>query len=268
MKIAFWSEEDGCGTTSSMAAVACVCSDAWALKTILMQSRNQEGGLRRKLEGRLYLSGSVREECAYYAMDGLDHLLWQAKNEKLDQGSIVRSLIPVIKDKMYYLPQGGYRQPIEYPVQRKEAIWRVIQQAEQAADILFLDCGNGEDELTGHLLAQAEVVVVNLSQERQNLDAYFQARHVFRGRTVYIVDRYHPESVYNKKNLGRLYRLGEEELAVIPHNTFFRYASDRGRIGQFIRRHIHCGSIDHQSYFMQELIQAAHMILQAAGLLT
>ena len=43
MNIAFWSEEAGSGMTSSMAAVASICSDVWNIKTVLLQSRNQKG---------------------------------------------------------------------------------------------------------------------------------------------------------------------------------------------------------------------------------
>ena len=49
VNIAFWSEEAGSGMTSSMAAVASICSDVWNIKTVLLQSRNQKGDLYQKL---------------------------------------------------------------------------------------------------------------------------------------------------------------------------------------------------------------------------
>lgn len=264
VKIAFWSEEDGCGTTSGMAAVASVCSNAWNMKTILMQSRNQEGDLRKKLES-VPLSGMVREESSYYALDGLDYLLWQEKNKKLNEAMVTDSIVPIAKGRMYYLPQGERRKPQVCSEELKGAMWQVICKAEQLADITFIDCGSGKDELAEHLLGQADAVVVNLSQERQNLDAYFQKRHAFSGKAVYLVNQYQQESVYNKKNLNRLYRLQEETLGVIPWNPLFRHASDKGKVDRFIRRHIRCSVLDHQYYFMQELIETAHIILKAAG---
>lgn len=264
MNIAFWSEEDGCGTTSGMAAVASVCSNAWNMKTILMQSRNQEGDLRKKLDGTP-LSGMVREESSYYALDGLDYLLWQEKNKKLDEAMVIDSMVPVVKERMYYLPQGERKKPRVCSEELKGAMWHIVRQTEQLSDLTFIDCGSGEDELSEHLLSQADAVVVNLSQERQNLDAYFQKRHAFGGRVVYLVNQYQQESIYNRKNLNRLYRLQEGELGVIPLNPLFRHAVDKGKAERFIRRHIRCSALDHQYYFMKELMQTTHIILKAAG---
>lgn len=265
MNIAFWSEDDGCGTTSSMAAVASVCSDAWKLKTILLQSRNQQGDLHRKLENTI-LPVTMREESSYYALDGLDYLLWQEKNQRLTESVLLESMVPVVKERMYYLPQGERRKPMVYSRELGDAMDHIIRQAEQLSDITFIDCGSGEDELSGHLLQQADIVVVNFSQERHCLDAYFQNYHKYHGRVIYIINQYQQESIYNRKNLNRLYRLEEEELAVIPANTFFRHACDKGRIERFVRSSMQLSVFNEQHYFMQELKHTALLILKAAGL--
>lgn len=83
---------------------------------------------------------------------------------------------------------------------------------------------------------------------------------------IYLVNAYHPQSAYNRQNLNRIYRLGKEELAVIPHSQFFRHASDNGMTEYFVRRHIRCCGTDRQFYFMQELLHAAALIRRAAGL--
>lgn len=265
LNIAFWSEEDGCGTTSGMAAVASVCSNAWNMKTILMQSINQEGDLRRKLES-VPLSGAVFENHSYYTLGGLDYLLWQEKNERLDEEMVQSMIVPVGKKGMYYLPSGEGRQRQEYfcSKEQKHAMFQVIQLAGQLSDLTFIDCGSGRDEWSEFLLDQADAVVVNFSQERQALDAYFQNTHVFRGKVVYLINCYSQESIYNAANLYRIYR-PQEEIAVIPHNPFFRHAGDKGKLERFIHRHIRGGFFDQQFYFMQELMHTAVVILRAVG---
>ncbi len=263
LKIAFWSEEDGCGTTSSMAAIASMCSNVWGMKTILMQSRNQEGDLYKKLEGIPY-SSKVREESAYYALGGLDYLLWQEEHRQLDAAMMLNSMVAVVKERMYYLPQGEHKKRNVYANTLKDAMAQILRLSEYLSDLTFIDCGSGPDELSEYLLAQADAVVINLSQERQALDAYFQSRHAFCNNVVYLVNRYCQESVYNIQNLNRIYRL-QGNLAVIPHNPFFRYASDKGKLEPFIRRHIRGSMLDCQFYFMKELMRSSHMILKAAG---
>lgn len=263
MKIAFWSEEDGCGTTSSMAAIASICSNAWGMKTILMQSRNQEGDLYKKLEGIPY-HNMVREESAYYALGGLDYLLWQEEHKQLDTAMMRNSMIAVVKERMYYLPQGEHKKRKAYANKLKDAMRKVIRLSEYMSDLTFIDCGSGPDELSEYLLSLADAVVVNFSQERQAMDTYFQNRHTFCSNVVYLVNQYCQESVYNIQNINRLYRL-QGNLAVIPHNPFFRYASDKGKLETFIRRHIRGSIFDYQFYFMQELMHTSHIILKAVG---
>lgn len=265
VNIVFWSEEDGCGTTSGMAAIASVCSNAWNMKTILMQCINQEGDLRKKLE-TVPLSNAVFENHSYYALGGLDYLLWQEKNERLDEAMVKNTIVPVGKGGMHYLPSGeGEMRRDCYDLKgQKDAMHRIIQLTEHLSDLTFIDCGSGQDEWSDYLLGQADAVVVNFSQERQALDAYFQNSHVFRGKVVYLINCYSQESIYNKANLGRIYR-PQEDIAVIPHNPYFRHAGDKGRLERFIHRHIRGGIFDQQYYFMQELMHTAAIILRAVG---
>lgn len=266
MNIAFWSEEDGCGTTSGMAAVASVCSDVWRMKTILMQSSNQQGDLCQKLGAGIENVSAVQEEKMHYGQDGWEALYVLAQNQKLAAARLAEGMVPIVRGRMYYLPQGEYKKREKYPEAVKKGMRQVVHAAERMADLAFVDCGSGRDEMSELLLSQADVVVVSISQERQNLDAYFQNRHIFRGNVVYLVNQYHQESIYNKKNLNRLFRLREEELGVIPNNPVFRHACAKGKVERFIRRHTHCSTSDYQYDFMQELVRTAGIILSAAGI--
>lgn len=265
MNIAFWSEEDGCGTTSGMAAIASVCSNAWKMKTILMQSINQKGDLRKKLEASP-LGDAVFEDDPYYAFGGLDYLLWQEKNKRLNEAMVERTMVPIGKRGLHYLPsgEGKWRFGGFDAKGQKEAMRRIIELAERLSDLTFIDCGSRRDEWSDYLLLQADVVVVNFSQERMALDAYLNNSHGFRGKSVYLINRYSQESIYNKANLGRIYR-PQEDIAVIPHNPYFCHAGDKGRLERFIHRHIRGGIFDQQFYFMQELLHTAAVILRAVG---
>lgn len=262
--VAFWSEEDGCGITSGMAAVACVCADVCRQKIVLLQSRNQEGDLCQKLGNGTRAKVFIREEDAYDRRDSWEQLLTPG-NRQLTKEQLFACMVPVVRGHMYYLPQGDYKKREKYPGYVKEGMRRMIRLAEQICDLTFVDCGSGRDDLSEFLLSMADVAVIGISQERQNLDAYFRNRHSYRGNVVYLVNQYQQESIYNKKNLNRLFRLGEEELTVIPNNPVFRHVSDRGKTECFIRRHMPCGLFDHQYYFMKELMQTTDTILKAAG---
>lgn len=267
MKVAFWSKEDGCGTTSSMAAVASVCAYAWNKKAVLLQSIDQDGDLYRKLEPQPVVE-MVQEGRSSYAFDGLDFLIWQERNQKLTERMVQQSMVIVAKGRVYYIPQGAVEKSVRSPDELKELMWQVICRVEQFADLVFIDCGSKEDGLSEYLRSKSDVVVVNLLQERHTLDAYFKEHYIHQEKSIYLVDQYQPDSIYNRKNLNRLYRLGEDELGVVLHNPFFRHASDRGKVERFIRRHIYCNYLNQHFGFMQELLQSAYLILKAGGVET
>lgn len=238
MKIAFWSGEEKIGMTSSMAAAACVCSNVWDLKTVLLQSRNQKGDLYQKFDG---------SQCSC-------------------PGRRTRErLVTVRKGRMYYLMQPGYAKQEQYPEFFKKSMRRLILRAEKFADITFIDCGSGEDELAADILSGADVSVINISQGRQCLNLFFQKRHAFHGSVIYLVNQYQQNSICDKQYLNRLYRIPKEALAVIPDNQFFRYAGDNGKMERFILKYARCTNTDRQFYFMQELAHTVNMILYAGG---
>ncbi len=265
MNIAFWSEEGGCGTTSSMAAVASVCSDAWNMKTILLQSRNQEGDLWKKL-GTVQKNRMVCKDNAYPALNGLDYLLWQAKNKRLTDAVMLDSMVPVVKERMYYLPQGRDTKSRVYPQSLKVSMCQIVRQAEQLSDLTFIDCGSGKNELTDALLAMSDIVVVSLPQNRSSLESYFVKKYIFSEKVVYLMNCYQQDSACSRKDLTRLYRVREEDLGVILYNPIFRHASDKGRTERFVRRHIRGASVENQYEFMQELMQTTRLILKHIGI--
>lgn len=264
MNIAFWSEEPGCGTTSGMAAVASVCANIWNLKTILMQCGNQKGDLEKLFQPAS--ANVLREESVCYVPDGLDYLLWQARNRKLSEAVMSECMVSVMKERMYYLPQAECAKANVYPEPLKMGMRQIVKKAEQLSDLAFIDCGSGADELSFYVMSRADAVVVCIPQRRQSLDTYFKNRHVFRGKTIYLVNQYQQESVYDTKNLNRIYRIDKEELTVILHNPVFRYACDHGKAGRFIQKHIRRMTLDTQFYFMQQLIRTTYLILRSVGL--
>lgn len=263
MNIVFWSEEDGCGTTSGMAAVASVCADAWHMKTILLQSSNQRGDLYQKL-GTGIKPRSLAKEPICGIQDEWETLTRLAERKKLTEETLMERMVPVIRGRMYYLPQGEYQKQEKYPKAVLAAIRQIVSFAQRMSDLTFIDCGSGRDEISDFLLSQADVAVVSLSQERQNLDAYFQNRHILQENVIYLINQYHQESIYNKKNINRLYRLYEEQLAVIPNNPLFRHISGKGKTERFVRRHIQCRNFDYQNEFMMELVKTSALILRSA----
>ena len=265
MKIVFWSESNSCKTTANMAAIGSMCSLLFPYQNILMQNRTGPGGLDFIFQPGKHI-GFVQEESAYYALEGMDYLIWQEQNHRLDRDSMREGMVPVLDRKLFYLPSGKREKPRLYPKETGALQYEVIKKMEEFSDITFIDCGDLEDDLTEKLLKSADVVVVNLSQSKEALDSFFIKHHPICGKIIYLINNYDFNSVYNRKNLNRIYRISEEQLCVIPINQKFETACIAGKLDVFLKKQVNNRNSRQNKMFMKELLWSTHLILKAAGL--
>ena len=73
MKIVFWSEEAACGTTSNMIATASMIVARHDCRVAMLSAEKNAHDLAGNFSRPD--SVTVNEDCAYYALEGLDYLL-------------------------------------------------------------------------------------------------------------------------------------------------------------------------------------------------
>lgn len=262
MKIAFWGAGRGCGTTSSMAAVAGYCALHSGYRSFCMQLKVGGGDLEqlfRPWDKRPVL----KEESTYYALEGMDYLIWQEQHHRLDISCIKESMVPLLDYRLFYLPCGSREKPGLYPEQTGELQKQIVLRLAGYADLLFIDLGYGRDVLTNELLQAADVVVVNFSGESEELEEFFRFPFKCSGKLLYLLANYSNDQVYNCANIRRIYRLDESSICVLPANPHFAQACAQGRLEQFLKRscRIRCGQRGEQ--FLKELGRVSNLIMEA-----
>lgn len=265
MKIVFWGASRGCGTTSNMTAVASFLALRLHHRGICMQPKAGIGDLESFFlprERRLLF----REESTYYALEGMDYLIWQEQHHCLDAAAMEESMVPLMDHRLYYLPGGAREKPGLYPEQTGELQRRILDRMEEYAELVFIDIGSERDEFANSMLQRADVVVVNFSGEQKELEHFFCSPFPCRGKLLYLLANYSSEQVYNCENLQRIYRMDRKSICSIPTNPYFAQACARGRVEQYMKMCCHSrGSTERNVQFTAQLGQLANMILEAGA---
>lgn len=265
MKIVFWGAGRGCGTTSSMTAVAGFLALVMNCRGICMQPKTGSGDLETFFCS-WEKSSVFREESTYYALEGMDYLIWQEQHHRLDAAATRESVVPLFDHRLFYLPCGSREKPSLYPVQTGELQQRIMARMEEFVEFVFIDVGSERDDFTYRLLKQADVVVVNFSGEQKELEQFFASPLPFRGTVLYLLANYSSDQVYNCENLQRIYRMDRRSICYIPANPYFAQACAKGRVEQYMkaccrgRRYDPC-----HGQFLKGLKQVANLILEAGA---
>lgn len=265
MKIVFWGASRGCGTTSNMTAAAGFLALAMNHRGICLQPKAGIGDLESffvPVEKRSVL----REESTYYALEGMDYLIWQEQHHRLDAAAMKESLVSLMDHRLYYLPGGAREKPGLYPAQTGELQRRILDRMEEYAELLFIDIGSGRDEFSYSLLQRADVVVVNFSGEQRELEQFFCSQIPCHGKVLYLLANYSAEQVYNCENLQRIYRMDPGSICCIPNNPHFSQACMRGRVEQYMKTCCrYKGSSQRNEQFWLGLRALATLILEAGA---
>lgn len=260
MKILFWGAHAGCGTTSSMAAVAAHCAMSFSHRSFVLQHKNGNGDLESFFQP-MKQQRMLREESSYYMLEGMDYLIWQEQHHRLDWVSMKESMISVIDNRLFYLPGGSREKPGLYPALTSCLQQKVIDRMEEFADLIFIDIGSGNDIFAKELLETADLVIVTLPQNKEVLDSFFaEIKPHHASRVLYLLGNYDSKEVYNRLNIGRIYRIREKDSFVVPANPFFAQACASGKMEQFMKKNFHSSRSYYTEQFMRELTRLTTVI--------
>lgn len=262
MKILFWGAGKGCGTTSSMAAVASYCALHYGCQSFCMQLK-EVGGDLELLFSPWEKRRMLKEESTYYVLEGMDYLIWQEQHHRLDFSGMKESMLPLFDYRLFYLPCGSREKPGLYPEQTNELQKRVVQRMSEYAELLFIDAGCGRGTLSEELMQAADVVVVNFSGEQRELEEFFSQPPRCGGRLLYLLANYDNEQVYNSANLSRIYRMDEQSICTLPANPHFALACSHGKIEQFMKKICRARVNQRVEQFESALGRVSNLIMEA-----
>ncbi len=263
MNIVFWSNAAGRSATSgNMLAVSTMASVLYSLKTVLVQTDMMSKPLDEVFEGRKSDS-MINEEFYFYNRKGMDELIERGRLNLLSREMIETNMVNVKHTNIYYIPSAkeDYRQNSSETIKTYEML---MKQLKAMGKLNFWDIANGESPASKSIIANSDVVVVNLSQDSQCLKYMEEFENIIK-KAVFLVGRYDSGSRRGIGSLCKEYGISKDNIAVIPYNIHFHDAINDGKIVPFIMKNIFSKKYEANFEFINNLFRATNLILQKAG---
>ena len=105
---------------------------------------------------------------------------------------------------------------------------------EEVSEYIFIDTESNQNLSTKQILFDADIVVVNLTQNPDNIRDFFENYTSIREKAIYIVGKYRPERKWTRKRISYEYNVPRNRIGIMPYTIELEYAIDAGRLQQYL----------------------------------
>ena len=262
MKIAYWSNEKGqAGTTANMATISIMLALGERKQSVLLENHYNISNLETMLV-RDDIS-MVRENGYYYSQRGIDYLMRQLSTGKNAQAVMKQVSVPFLHNHIHYIPQSPIVNKEVFAYQLQQMLFPILQCLEQTADYVSIDAETSGNASTAMILSQADVVVVNLSQNPLAIENYFTNYSSLQQKAVYIIGNYHAEKEYTLDKILKEFPINKERIGIIPYSEELSDALHHGRLIGFLSKNYQCGNFHKNYQLIRECKKCAQIIVKS-----
>lgn len=126
------------------------------------------------------------------------------------------------------------------------------------------DAGSGSLPGKGDVWKQADLVVINLSRERESIERFLDGHLIFARRSFVLLSSFPGEGTGSVKELVYRYRLGEDACGMMRENAAYYLAAGRGKSREFVRQEYKRPGSLRNEQFLRELQRTAERIVRLA----
>lgn len=264
MKISFWSPVHGQGgTTCNMIAVSLYATLMSEQSNALMQTHFNLNHLEKSLIGN-----QVRVVGEFFNDIGLDSLARSIRSEPLDKDTILNCSISLLNGRLNLIPGTNKANKEHYQEKIEPVLIGIVKALESYHDILFVDTNSGlNDPLTKKILDSSDLIVVNLCQNRNVLDEYFNSNPLEGKNVFYIIGKYDKDSRYSLANIRRKYKhIDKGSISTISYHTNYLDANSNAEIFTFFERCIDSKKEDKDKMFIDSVKDTTEKIMKKVNM--
>lgn len=262
MLIAFWSNvSSSIGITTNLACIASFYAMRYNRQVILFENHMPRGdGLARALIPKKEEWFSVvKEEPYYYDVRGMEQLL-KILRAGYEPETIDQIAISLLGGRLKYLPLSEQINAEIYEYELNHVIEKLLEELQKQADMVMVDTQKTGNLSTKVILDRADLVVVNVRQEPEQIDDFLMHYKGIQHKSVFLLSRYQDESLYNRVNLARMYDLDPDQIWAIPDYPLIPYLCEQGAVADFMLKHIWTSTGEKNYALIRELRRAAHLL--------
>lgn len=264
MKVAFWSnsyEQSMVSYNLAAVSVASVMRFPYSITVF-------ENHLSRDNLGLAFLGTSkvpfLREVGTnYYEGGGMEGLLRSIYRGEDNPVILRKYRKEIISNHLYYLPQSGYIRRELFDYELNLNLTPLFNMLCATSDICCIDTAplNLNSKT---ILEQADLIVVNLCQNQNFLEDFFQSYSSLIPKSVFLIGNYSDRNILSYKRISNLYEIPLEDITPLPWNQAFQEASTCGRVVEYITSNFRCTNDNPNYRFIQSIRRAAGMIIRKA----
>ncbi len=262
MKIAFFSGDTGKYSCFAALIMSIVIGEKFSLNTIMLQNKNFDESMEKFLEPSRRRN-FFKEDNAYFALDGLDYLMWLCQNRRMSWIAVEEVAVPLC-ERAKFIPAGMREQSRLYPEKTKDVLCDIVKWMDKMTDVVLVDCGAQPDAFSENMKEDADVKVLCVKHDKEIIEDVLLNNKKWCDEEIILLMDYDFSSTYNKENISRIYRVPINRIATIPKNAELDSYMYEGRLQKFFRRNkipfIGC----HNSYYLGEILEASEKIMEVA----
>lgn len=261
MIIVSWSPVHGqTAITSNLLAIVIYSTLRYQNKSIITQTNFSMNHLEAPL------IGDITGESDYFQDTGIDCLARSIKSAPLDREAFYNASISLLNKNLTLLSGTKKCNQEFFESDMEKVINNIIRAAENFYDVVYIDTNSGRGGLTPQVIDKADLVLINLCQNKHILNDFFHNYKFDQDKVFYLIGNYDRRSVNNIRNLQKQYKmLNPHNCAVIPYCTEFADAASDGTLIDFMKRNLDAGKEDKNSYFMNNVALASEKIRSKLG---
>lgn len=195
-------------------------------------------------------------------MEGLMRKIY--RGDDLEGGVLKHYVTEVIGEHLYYIPQSKVIHSEIFDYEFNECLHPLLKMAEEFADICFIDTASHQNLSTKSILQEADLIVVNLCQNKDILEDFFLNYSSIISKCIFIIGNYTANYLYHIRNIASMYSLMPDDLTTIACNEAYFEAFSHGAVVEFISRNYYAEKDSPNYVFIQSVKKTAYLIIKKA----
>ena len=177
----------------------------------------------------------------------------------MPEQSLFRFAEDYLGKQLFYLPAVSVENGdvLEYRLERECVL--TMNYLEKHSDLVMVDTSSAPLISSRKILQQADLVVVNLTQNSAMLEHFFNNYSGIREKAFYLIGNYDGESKLTQREIMERYGISGSSIAVIPHNVHFSDAISDGNLIPFLLQNYYCQETNPDYAFICNAKEAAQL---------
>ena len=237
MKVAFW---NGISSTDSLADYVASIGMMLVLEhgcNAVLSSNYISNRMMQDCFSRRMLEEGIAHPpyCFLYGSPEYHGALWSMKRNR--QNNILE------------VPMRGVTLVFPPDVAEKSMFYYAVSQ-----DVFYLlDMAKCNISESKHVLDEAELVVVFLSQNETEIQNFFERFSSLVPKAIFVIVDYQRDTGNSCRKIKAKYGINSDNIGIIPHNSEFEVACEEGNLEQYILRGMQSTMEEHNYYFISNL---------------